>query len=149
PTLRVLEVKKNNYGPVNENILLRWRDGVYTVVPGEGSVEKLAEDARVDELFLKLLRRFSEQGRNVSHNSGRAYAPSKFAEDPEARAANSRSKQLAAARERLFAAGRIKAVAEGRPSHKTYRLVVTAESAEVVLFKPRTGQQPANDQPTP
>jgi RecA-family ATPase len=61
PSLRVLEVKKNNYGPVNEAILLRWRDGVYVVEPGKGTLERLAAEAEVDHLFIKLLRRFTDQ----------------------------------------------------------------------------------------
>ena len=85
--LRVLEVKKNNYGPVNESILLRWRDGVYVVEPGKGTLERLAAEAEVDHLFIKLLRRFTEQGRNVSDKKSPTYAPSQFAEEPEAKAA--------------------------------------------------------------
>jgi RecA-family ATPase len=139
--LRVLEVKKNNYGPEQENILLRWQDGVYVVVPGENAIERVTEDARVDDLFLKLLQRFAEQGRNVSHNTGRTYAPSRFADDPEAQATKTTGKHFAAAMERLFTAKKIRAKEEGRPSHKTYRLVVVPGD--------ETGQRPANAQPTP
>src|SRR5262245_48484047 len=56
-SLRVLEVKKNNYGPVSESIVLRWRDGVYVVEPGVGTLDRLAAEAEIDHLFLKLLRR--------------------------------------------------------------------------------------------
>jgi RecA-family ATPase len=38
--LRVIESKKNNYGPVSERILVRWKDGVYVLEPGEGSLER-------------------------------------------------------------------------------------------------------------
>jgi RecA-family ATPase len=140
-SLRVLEVKKNNYGPEQENILLRWKDGVYQIVK-ESSIEQLTEDARVDDLFLNLLRRFAEQGRNVSHNAGRSYAPSRFAETPEAQATKTSSKHFAAAMERLFTAKRIRAKDEGRPSHKIWRLVE-------ILSGNGGGQRPANGQPTP
>jgi len=153
-TLRVLEVKKNNYGPEQENVLLRWRDGVYMMVPGEGSIERLTEDARIDELFLTLLRRFTEQGRNVSgKDNGPNRAPKLFAADPQAK--GSSKKQFEEAMARLFAANKIRVVVEGRPSHQTSRLAETthsaAQSAEVILFKPRPTPQPTPSQlqPTP
>jgi hypothetical protein len=40
-TLRVLEVKKNNYGPISETILLRWKNGVYIPEPARGLARKL------------------------------------------------------------------------------------------------------------
>ena len=68
--LRVLEVKKNNYGPISESIILRWRDGVYVPEPRTGSLEKMAADKKVDDLFVTLLRRLTEQGRNVTDKRG-------------------------------------------------------------------------------
>jgi RecA-family ATPase len=84
-TLRVLEVKKNNYGPVSENSLLNWHAGVYIVKPGEGSFEQLMAEAEVENLFMKLLRRTTEQGRNVSDKPSPSYAPTVFADEPEAK----------------------------------------------------------------
>ena len=60
-TLRVLECKKNNYGPVTATILARWKDGVYVVEPGVGSLERMAAEQEIDHLFLKLLRRLADQ----------------------------------------------------------------------------------------
>jgi AAA domain len=151
-SLRVLQVKKNNYGPEQEDILLRWRDGVYEVVPGEGSLEKLTEDARVDDLFLKLLRQFTEQGRNVSGNDNSPNrAPKLFAADPDAKGTS--KKQFAEAMARLFKAGRIKIVSQGRPSHQTFRLVESTQSAfqsaEVLLPRPTPQPTPGQLLPTP
>ena len=64
--LRVLECKKNNYGPVTATVLVRWKDGVYVVEPGEGSLEKLARQQAVEDVFITLLRRFTSEGRNVT-----------------------------------------------------------------------------------
>jgi RecA-family ATPase len=61
PKLRVLVVKKNNYGPEEETILLRWRNGVYVPEPRPGSLERLAADTKVENLFLDLLQRFIKQ----------------------------------------------------------------------------------------
>jgi hypothetical protein len=75
PTLRILEWRKNNYGPLSEKIFLRWRAGVYVPEPRAGSFEQMAEDAKVENLFLDLLHRFTKQGRNVTDKKGTSYAP--------------------------------------------------------------------------
>jgi RecA-family ATPase len=143
--LRVLEVKKNNYGPVNESIVLRWRDGVYVVEPGKGTLDRLAAEAEIDHLFMKLLRRFTEQGRNVSDRRSPTYAPSVFSEEPEATAAKATKKALAEAMIRLFAAGKIAVAKEGRASHQTHRIV---EKEGPANGRPTPGQHPANTRPT-
>src|SRR5262245_6827888 len=84
--LRVLEWRKNNYGPVGESVLLRWRNGVYVPEPRAGSLEQLAIDAKIDQLFLDLLNRFTTEGRNVGDKKGTTYAPALFADEPEAKA---------------------------------------------------------------
>jgi RecA-family ATPase len=121
--LRVLEVKKNNYGPVNENILLRWRDGVYVIEPSKSTLEQMAIEAEHDHLFLKLLRRFTDQGRNVSDKKSPTHAPSLFADEPEARSTKVRSKHLAEAMARLFAANRIRVVTAGSPSRMRSHII--------------------------
>jgi RecA-family ATPase len=114
--LRVLEWRKNNYGPVGENILLRWRNGVYVPEPRPGSLEQLAADAKIDDLFLDLLHRLTTQQRNVSDRKSPAYAPAIFEREPEAKAAKVSSKQFAEAMIRLFAANKITIITEGPPS---------------------------------
>lgn len=125
-SLRVLECRKNNYGPISETILLRWRDGVYVPEPRAGSLEKLAEERKVDNLFLDLLRRFAKQGRNVSAKSGTSYGPSLFAQQTEAKEQKANSKVLREAMERLFAANKIMVVTDGPPSHPRTRIVEVA-----------------------
>jgi len=124
--LRVLEVKKNNYGPVSETIVLRWRNGVYVPEPRAGSLEQLAAEAKIDNLFLDLLRRLTKQGRNVSDKAGTSYAPAIFAQEPEAKKGKVSKKQMAEAMTRLFAAGRIRVVTEGSPTHRRSRIVEEA-----------------------
>jgi RecA-family ATPase len=127
--LRVLEVKKNNYGPVNENILLRWRDGVYVTEPSRGTLEQMAIEAEHDHLFLKLLRRFTDQGRNVSDKKSPTHAPSLFADEPEAKSAKIRSKHLAEAMARLFAANRLQVVTVGSPSRMRSHIIEISNTA--------------------
>jgi RecA-family ATPase/5S rRNA maturation endonuclease (ribonuclease M5) len=126
PNLRVLEVMKNNYGPVGETITLRWKDGLFLPTPTLGSLEKLAREQKVDEVFLMLLDRQKEQGRNVSDKpKANSYAPSRFAEEPEAKADHVRKRELAEAMGRLFRANKIRSEPYGSPSRGWSRLTRT------------------------
>ena len=117
PNLRVLEVMKNNYGPVGETVTLRWKDGLFLPVAAPGSLEKLAREQKVDELFLTLLDRWNGQGRNLSHkNTANAYAPSCLAGEPDAKTDKVSKRELADAMERLFRSGKIHVVSYGLPS---------------------------------
>ena len=130
PNLRVLEFKKSNYSHISESILLRWKNGVFVKEPSTGSVEKMACDRRVDDVFMKLLERFTRDGRNVGDKKGTSYAPVKFVDEPEAKAAKCGKEALAAAMRRLFAAGKIRMLEEGPPSHRRARMVVVEAGNE-------------------
>jgi RecA-family ATPase len=122
--LRALEFCKSNYGPpIEDPVLLRWQNGVYVPEPRAGSLEKRAAEAELDHLFIKLLRRFTEQGRNVSDRPSVSYAPARFAEHPEAKARKITKADFAEAMTRLFAADKIKIATEGPPSHPRNKIV--------------------------
>jgi archaellum biogenesis ATPase FlaH len=146
--LRALEFRKNNYGPPDApTILLRWANGVY-VVETEGSFEEIAAQAEMDQLFLKLLRRFAEQGRHVSDKPSSSYAPAAFVDDPDAKAARATKKKLAEAMARLFAAKRIRVVAFGRPGKSRSYIsennpAQPLPDAQIIPFP--AAQRPPND----
>lgn len=120
--LRELEFKKNQYGPSGEVIALRYQRGLFLPVPAAGSLDKLAEEQRYENLFLELLDKLRGQGRNVSHSkSANSYAPTMFCKDPKAQAPGGH-KALAGAMERLFAAKKIKVEQYGKPSNPHHRI---------------------------
>ena len=124
--LRKLEFKKNNYGPRAESVVLSFRDGLFLPVGGTSTLEKLAEEQRIEELFLDLLARFRHQGRDVSDKrNANAYAPTAFAADPEAKSRNIRKDGFAAAMNRLFSAGKIHNETYGPKSRGWSRLART------------------------
>jgi RecA-family ATPase len=122
--LRELVFRKNQYGPLGENIILRYQRGLFLPEAGMSSLEKLARESKADEIFLHLLRRFESQGRNVSDKArATSYAPRAFAADPEANKVKLRMSELEGAMKRLFAAGKIKVTQYGRPSDPHTKLV--------------------------
>jgi RecA-family ATPase len=123
PDLRVLEVMKSNYGPIGETITLRWKDGLFLPVAAPGSLERLAREQKLDNLFLQLLDRFLEQGRNVSEKkTANTYAPARFVDEPEAKADKVTKKEFTDAMERLFRAGKIHVAAYGYASRGWTRI---------------------------
>jgi hypothetical protein len=78
-------------------------------------------------VFLDLLRRYTEQGREVSHKVGPSYAPALFAQEAAAQKLASKDKArkgaLAAAMNRLFETKKIKVETYGRPSRPYNKIV--------------------------
>ena len=125
PDLRVLEVMKNNYGPVGETINLRWKNGLFLPVGGVTNLEKLAAEQAARHLFLNLLNQFTSQGRNVSDKpSANNYAPVAFAREKAAREAGIRKAAFELAMRELFAADKIRVETYGQPSRGWSKLVL-------------------------
>jgi RecA-family ATPase len=118
--LRELEFKKNQYGPTAEAIALRYQRGLFLPVTAVGALDKAAEQA-ANDLFLKLLDRFTVQGRNTcDKKTAHSYAPTAFAATPEGKG---KRKELADAMERLFNAGKIRVENYGRASRPASKIV--------------------------
>ena len=101
--LRELVFKKNNYGPISESITLRYKDGLYLPISGGSSLDMLAREARAQETFLVLLRRFNEVNqRPVSDRKGTNFAPALFAAEKEAIDGGVTKNQLTDAMRELF-----------------------------------------------
>jgi RecA-family ATPase len=118
--LRELKVMKSNYGPSGEVIKLRWKAGVFVVEGGGSSLDQLARNNMIDESFLRLLGRMTDQHQHVSPNRGPTYAPAKFATHPEANGISSR--EFDRSMQRLLDGGRIHIETIGPPSKLRDRL---------------------------
>jgi DNA polymerase len=122
--LREIEFKKNQHGTLAETIVVQFRNGMFLPVPGATSID----EARVDEIFVELLQRFTKSGRFVSDNpSAKNYAPAQFAKEGEAKREGASIGKVAfeGAMRRLFAAGAIRNENYGRPSNPHRRVVLT------------------------
>jgi RecA-family ATPase len=122
PDLRDLIVKKSNYGPSGEHIRLRWKDGVFVMLGEASTIERAAAEQKADDAFLKVLKRFTEQGRRITDKRGTSYAPAEFAEHPDA--AGVTKLELTRAMQRLLDAGRIRVEEDGPRSKRRSRLVL-------------------------
>jgi RecA-family ATPase len=117
--LRQLEFKKNQYGPIAETIVLRYRDGLFLPVPSTSSLEAAAANQAADELFLKLFARLAAQGRNLSHRTHSSNcAPRIFADEPEAKELPRAKFVLEQAMNRLFRAQKIHVETYGRHGYE-------------------------------
>jgi RecA-family ATPase len=127
---------KGNYSPPQAatwrqfiNIELPNSDEVGVVAswdfPGQGELTpgRAAADQKAEQVFLALLDKFLARGQNVSANSGPTHAPSKFADEQEARKAKVSKAALKAAMSRLLDTGRIRAEPTGRGDRSSHRLI--------------------------
>jgi hypothetical protein len=126
-SLRQIEFRKNNYGPLSATCFVRWQNGLFLPVEGVHSMDAAERAAKADEVFVALLQKFTEQKQTVSPHPGRTYAPSRFAEHPDAQGLS--SKELAGAMQRLLDAGVIEIRTWGPQSkQRQYLALVGAQS---------------------
>lgn len=118
---RVLEVMKNNRGPLGKRLALRWSAGAF--VPSVGPAEGVT-DADVDALFLDLLGQYTAQGRYVNANGGANYAPTALAKDELARRKRLSKKALTDAMNRLLRSKRIAVQTRKSSGHERSYLAV-------------------------
>jgi RecA-family ATPase len=85
--LRELSFLKNNYGPLAERIVLRYRNGLFLPEAGQSTLEKLARDQKVDETFLDVLGKLIKQNRPVSPSAHASnHGPKVIAGHPDGKA---------------------------------------------------------------
>jgi RecA-family ATPase len=118
---RELTFLKNQYGPLGEKTVLRYQNGLFLPVQGTNSLDKLARQAKVDEVFLTLLHKLTSQNQDLSPSPSKTYASSVFAKQPEA--AGIESHEFALAQQRLLDAGKVRIETFGPPSKERKRLV--------------------------
>jgi hypothetical protein len=103
---------------------LRWDQGVFKPVAGTGSLDQKAAENTADRLFVALLDRFNDQGRNVSEKAAsKNYAPAVFGKEDEAKKHGIKKAGFEGAMRRLFNSSAISVQSYGAPSRGTTRLV--------------------------
>lgn len=122
---RELEIKKLNQGRQGERIKLLWKNGVFVHEPKDSPLQRVANDAAVDDLFLKLLHRYQSSGRNVCEKASSTFAPAQFAKEAESKAGHITKYDFDQSMRRLMARGRVSVLVEGPASKRRGRLVDT------------------------
>jgi RecA-family ATPase len=122
--LRELVFLKNQYGRRDDATVLQYQNGMFLPVPGTTSLDKMAQDAKAENIFIDLLSRLTRENRNVSDKAGPTYAPAIFAKEDEAKRARLNSRTLEAAMRRLFKSGKIWNEPYGKPSRPHYRIAL-------------------------
>ena len=125
PGIRSVTFRKNQYGAISATCFVRWEGGLYLPVEGM-SMDAAERAAKAEQVFITLLRRFTAQHQPVGPNSGRNYAPARFAEHLEGQGIT--KKEFAAAMQRLLDARIIEIRIWGRPSRQTRYLAIVGEN---------------------
>ena len=117
-SVRELVMMKNQYASNAGRMRLRWNNGLYLPEQNMGPIERTANDQRTEEIFLTLLNQYNQQGRNVSPNPGKNYAPKVF--EGEQAACGTKRKAFESAMSRLFAADKIHIGSHGPSKSRQY-----------------------------
>jgi len=130
PDVRTLQTMKLNYGRAGAEMRLRWLDGrfVNETPSAPRGLDALAIEAKAELVFLDLLQQFAAEGRDVSPNPSRAYAPVQFAAHPDGRGVSKRAFQDAM--NRHLKAGRVRVETFGPPSKSRSRLAFVRREIE-------------------
>jgi RecA-family ATPase len=124
PNARILQRRKANYAARNDELRLRWRNGVIgpelPESPGMTAFGKL--DAT--DVFLTLLRQMENRGPVSENPRAGNYAPRKFGRLPREQRHDFREHDFASAMERLFKERKIESVAYGRKSDERRKIIV-------------------------
>ena len=121
--LRTLTVKKIQYAKEGTVFRLRRQAGFFVYEgkeSGSNSYDRDAASAKAETVFLSLLQTYDDQGRRVSPNSGKNYAPTAFSEDDDLEGVT--NKAFARAMTRLLKANRIHLEKVGPPSRQRDQL---------------------------
>jgi RecA-family ATPase len=115
--LRELVCKKNNYGPVSESAVVRYRDGIFVLESSGSALDRLAHERRVDDAFLAVLKKLNEQNRQCSPSKHAGnFAPAMVKKHPDGKAFS--KKDFEDAMERLLEAHTIHVEDVGPPSKR-------------------------------
>jgi RecA-family ATPase len=126
PNARVLERRKANYASRNDELRLRWRNGV--IGPEEPELLGATPFGKLSaaDVFLGLLREFEDQSRPLSVNMHAGnFAPREFGQLPAARRCEYREADFRRAMESLFSAGKIENAQYGRKGDERRKIVLT------------------------
>jgi RecA-family ATPase len=126
PNARILQRRKANYAPRNDELRLRWRNGVIGPEPLESPGMTAFGRREATDVFLDLLDQFEQRNRRVSDNSHSGnYAPRVFGGVPRDERHDFREAAFKMAMERLFSTGQIENLPYGRKAdlrHKIARI---------------------------
>ena len=114
PDLRSLTRRKSNAARRDEEIKLRWQDGVFVPVSAPGGLIASIERRKSERLFREVLAQADRTGRHLSDSkhASNNYAPRACLRHPER--GNRTLNEFERAMETLFANGEIKMCGEGR-----------------------------------
>jgi RecA-family ATPase len=126
--LRTLECKKSNYSQAGSETALEWKNGLFVPVQSATGLDKMAADAKADNVFVSILKKLTAQGRPCSPNPGPTYAPAVFAQEPAAKEIGIRKASLVSAMSRLLTANVIRIETFGPPSRQRSTIVLVGDS---------------------
>jgi RecA-family ATPase len=119
--LRIIEFRKNNYGPVSESLLVKYENGLFVPVVGT-TADQAEREQKAEEVYLSVLEKLTGQNQDLGTSKhGSNYAPAKIAGHPSA--SGFRKQDMEAAQQRLLDANKVH-IEESGPRSRRLKYVV-------------------------
>jgi RecA-family ATPase len=119
---RGIEFRKNNYGPISEEIVVEYRNGLFLPVTGT-TVDQAERYERAEETYLKVLQKLIDQNQDLSASkNSNNYVPTMISEHPEGGSFS--KKEMEEAQQRLLDANKIHIADVGPDSRKRKKIVL-------------------------
>ena len=118
---RVIEFRKNNYGPISENIVVEYRNGLFLPLTGT-TVDRAAREDQAEEVYLTVLKILINQNQDLSPTRNAPnYAPTVISQHPGS--GTFRREEMEAAQQRLLDARKIHIEEVGPASRRRKHVV--------------------------
>jgi RecA-family ATPase len=144
-SLRVIEFRKNNYGPVSDSIDLEYRNGLFVPIDA-ATADKARRDSINDDVYLRVAKILLDQHHELSFGArSPTYAPKLISGHPAS--GTCKTKDLEAAQQRLLDAGKIHIVVTGAPT-KPKRTIALGPDPEPTA-RPDTGSDEGEGEDLP
>jgi RecA-family ATPase len=127
--LRQFEFKKNQYGPIGETVTLRYQRGLFLPLGGLSSLDKLAREAMVDDVFLVIAKKLEGRGQELSPaQTSHSYGPTIIARQPEAKGI--KKAELVDALDRLLEQGKLRIETRNPGTTREKKVILACGSSQ-------------------
>src|SRR5262249_54087560 len=110
--LRVIEFRKNNYGPISDSMIVQYKSG------------RAVRDAEADDIYLTVLKILVSQNQDLSpKRKANNYAPTVICQPPRSLHGRFTRQEMEAAQQRLLDTRKIHIAKSDGPPSRTFKFV--------------------------
>ena len=120
--LRVIEFRKNNYGPISDGVIVQYKNGLF--LPANTTEDRAVRDAEADDIYLTVLKILVSQNQDLSpKRKANNYAPTVICQHPRCLPGRFTRQEMEAAQQRLLDTRKIHVAKSDGPPSRVFKFV--------------------------